>query len=163
MDVGGTNYTHYQWFYVFKLSFFPSNYWHFFVKKRPHVCQPVLSNTYRYLKIACFFFISIFRSVFNQRMHRKRQSLVGAVCQVGQCRVTPDMPAGCEWKPSEESSVWQVSNARYGTIGYRSGKIPVRYETDVDKLPDFHIDLILYLIIQCSGSVSISRVRKILR
>jgi hypothetical protein len=27
----------------------------------------------------------------------------------------------------------QLSNARYGTVGYRSSKIPVRYETDVDK------------------------------
>ncbi len=49
-----------------------------------------------------------------------------------------------------------MSNVRYGTEGYRSGKIPVRYETDVDKLPDCHIDLILYIKIQCSGSVSIS-------
>jgi hypothetical protein len=118
----GTNYTHFQWFYVFKLSFCPSNCWHFFVN-RPRVCQPVLSNPYRYLKIACvevpnslriccldsalgraaacgaggrrfvptviclsprddpghvslYMFLFHFRSVFNQRMHQKRQSLV---------------------------------------------------------------------------------------
>jgi hypothetical protein len=49
-----------------------------------------------------------------------------------------------------------VSNARYGTVGYRSSKISVCYEIDVDKLPDCHNDLILYVKIQCSGSVSIS-------
>jgi hypothetical protein len=49
-----------------------------------------------------------------------------------------------------------VSNAQYDTVGYRSGKVPVRYETDVDKLPDCPIDLILYIKIQCSGSVIIS-------
>jgi hypothetical protein len=60
----------------------------------------------------------------------------------------PDLPAPSNCRRHYES-IW------YGTVGYRSGKIPVRYETDVDKLPDCHNDL-LYVKIQCSGSVKIS-------